>query len=62
MKSKCSFCNKEFEGDLNFCPHCGKPIAKENKLSHFQNVAFHIKVILVFAQNVALLRNKLKKL
>lgn len=31
MKSKCSNCGQEFEGDLNFCPKCGKPIETGNK-------------------------------
>jgi sec-independent protein translocase protein TatA len=24
----CSQCHKDYTGDVNFCPHCGKPIAK----------------------------------
>lgn len=61
MKSKCSFCNKEFEGDLNFCPHCGKPIAKENKLITCSKCGFSYKSDFSFCPKCGIPKEQVKK-
>lgn len=61
MKSKCSFCNKEFEGDLNFCPHCGKPIAKENKLITCSKCGFSYKSDFSFCPKCGTPKEQVKK-
>lgn len=61
MKSKCTFCNKEFEGDLNFCPHCGKPIAKENKLITCSKCGFSYKSDFSFCPKCGTHKEQVKK-